>query len=179
MKRPGMDRSHRTLENNFENALPLAGHRRPCPRPGRSCCCASAAGARDPLRPPEQRRPPRELRRQALCRTALGQERRQDEGPGVPRLPAGQRDAAAVGPAGRRAADVCAGHHVARRHRQGVRPRRLPLLGQQLRAGRCAARWSARPGADRQAPREGSRRARLLGPGLSQRDEQQAPDHQA
>jgi TRAP-type C4-dicarboxylate transport system substrate-binding protein len=45
-----------------------------------------------------------------------------------PASPAGQRDAAAVGAAGRRAADVRAGHDFAGGHREGIRPGRLSLL---------------------------------------------------
>ena len=98
------------------------------------------------LRPPEQRRPPGELRRQALRRTAGGQERRQDEGAGVPGLAAGQRDAAAVGAAGRRAGDVGAGDHLAGRHRQGIRPGRLPVRRRATsrRPTRCSTARSAR-----------------------------------
>jgi tripartite ATP-independent transporter DctP family solute receptor len=55
----------------------------------------------------------------------------------------------------------------------------FPFCREQLRAGRCAARRAAGPGADRQAARKGPGRPRLLGPGLSQRHQQQAPHHQA
>ena len=161
-----------TLLRLLTRRLARRGPRVPCVGAGRP-------GAHDQVRPPQQRRPPGELWRQALRRAVGRQERRQAEGAGVPRLHAGQRDAAAVGAAGRRAGDVGTRHHVAGRHRQGVRPDRLPLCGRQLRAGRCLAGWALRPGVARQAAREGPGRPRLLGPRLSQRDQQQAADHQA
>ena len=87
---------------------------------------------------------------------ARRQERRQDEGQGIPGLAARQRDAAAVGAAGRRAGDVGAGDDVAGRHRQGIRPDRLPVLGRQLRAGRrsCSTARSARR-SSRKLPEKG------------------------
>ncbi len=55
----------------------------------------------------------------------------------------------------------------------------FPFAVSQLRPGRCAARRAARPDADLQAAGKGPGRARLLGPRLSQRHQQQAADRQA
>jgi len=64
------------MEMSREKNCLHPGGRRPVPFDG--AARRRAAGARDPLRPPEQCRPPGELRRQALWRAAGRQERRQD-----------------------------------------------------------------------------------------------------
>ena len=70
--------------------------------------------------------------RQEVRRARGSQERRQDHGEGIRQQPAGQRTAAAIGAAGRRAGNARGVHHVAGRHRQGIRPLRLPVPLQQL-----------------------------------------------
>lgn len=96
----------------LETSIPHPCSCRPDPRHGRTGP-RTGTRARHPFRPSQQRRPPGELRRQALRG-----EWRKDEGAGIPGLAVRQRDAAAIRAAGRRAADVRSRHDLAGRHRQ-------------------------------------------------------------
>ena len=135
---------------------------------------AGHPGAHDQVRPPEQHRPPDQHGRQEVRRTGHGQERRQDQGDRVREQPAGQRAAAAVGDGGRRAGDAGGLHHLAGRHRQGVRPARLPVPLHQRAPGRRDGRRPAGQGARRPAGGQGHHRPRLLRPRVPQRHQQQA-----
>ena len=141
-------------------------------RPGR-------AGANDPVRPPQQRRSPGQPRREGFAElvaaksggkmkvqeypaSQLGNELQQQSA-----LQGGVQEMSA--PATTSLAGIVKEFGLID----------FPFLGLQLRPGRCAPRRPARPGADRQAAGEGPGRARLLGPRLSQRHQQQAPDRPA
>ncbi len=107
------------------------------------------------------------------------QERRQDQGAGIPGLASWATNCSSS----RRCRAAC-------RKCWSPPPRRWPASSRnsacstfpssvsQCATGRCAGRRPAGQDADRQAAGEGPGRAGLLGPGLSQRHQQQAPHHQ-
>ena len=78
------------------------------------------------------------------------------------------------GDAGRRAGNARGVDDVAGRHRQGIRPLRLPVPVQQCAASRRHGGRPAGQDARRQAGGEGRGRAGLLRPGFPQRHQQQA-----
>ena len=112
-------------------------------------------GADDPLGPPEQHRPSRQLGVQKFAEVLSAKSGGKLKVREFPASQLGnemqQQSALQGGVAG----DVGAVDHLAGRHRQGVRPARLPVPRQQLRAGRRAGRRAARQGAARQAAGEG------------------------
>ena len=87
---------------------------------------------------------PVSIGRKEIRGAGRGEERRQDDRQRVSVDAARQRDAAAVGAAGRYSGNVGSGADVAGRSRQGVWHPGLSIHRQHVSAGRCLGRWTGR-----------------------------------